>query len=322
MPIKTVGDDIDKYLDKVFGNFPSPTQADAECWQEKLGVPVSLEDVDLIYTLQAIASEDQSLFPETVDGSSHRIKTRLFLGAIEDMRAEMDNRLRGAVADLMAKGVPDYEAVRKTLLRTLSAADLRRQVIGAGGAYCRQKTLKRVRTRRYFVGNETGKSSQIASLPYMIFLFVYPICIIFASHVNIFSNEGLEVRAVFGGCALLAGIGASYFTSCPIPNESLLSDFSRFLSKPPLPNATAFQRLRRFMFKLNYTPPPLSIISPSFIWIPIVTFAVACLCTTHFRNDFLFLLYCALTGGYLGKGIWCRVRSHNGGRAISWLPPG
>jgi len=306
---KSTGDEISKYLDKVFGDFPTPGEVEADQWQEKLGVEVTLDDLDLIYTLQATEEEDTISSGYVTYGNNPRMKTQFFLDAVRDMRVEMSQQLRKSVGDLEAEGSSAFTAIKKTMARAIQADSLREKVIESGIRYCRQKTLEQVTSIDHFALQDKPKYDlsdllkdirQLLS-PMMVWLIIIfePAFRNYPFHTFVFS--------LFG--AFLLGLGASSFYRTVILKQELLARAKPFLTRRPKPQATALQRLRFSLFRFSNTPVPLSLGS-NFVHatVPFLILGV-CLHSTQWHLDSLTLALSMLCGLSVGKRMWCRIRA-------------
>jgi len=306
---KSSGDEIDKYLDKVFGGFPTPGEVDAEKWQERLGVEVSLDDLDLIYTLQATEEEDIAFSHETPPTTKSRMETRLFLDAIRDMRVEMERRLRTAAAEIEAQGSADFVAIQKTMARTTDANDLRDKVIASAAHYCRQKTLENVPNIDFFdsnVGKKIGSTTLWQLFQVFGRSFLFGPIIILEQELHLYLQHTL---LDYVAIAFVLGIGISFGFSSTVANALLLSNAKSFFAKSPLPHVTVKQRFRFFWFKLWKSPFPQSQFSAvSCIYLAAMTFGFA-LHTTHYHLDIATVWIGVISGMYFGKRLWRRIRT-------------
>lgn len=305
IPRKSTGDEIDKYLDKVFGGFPTPGEVETDQWQEKLGLSVSLDELDLIYTLQATEEENIVSSPYEIHASDPRMKTLLFLAAVRDMRVEMEQQLRQYTWEIQTPTGGEAVAIQKTMERAMDADILRIKVMDSAAQYCRQMTLRNVpplvpAKAKSWIHDQWDRLLQyywpsIGAVTLLEERDAHK----FLSHIFIYVFAGL----------FLSGLYDSYFAIPAIPTEQLLRAAKSLLSKPALPDATFVQRFRFLLFKLNYTPSPLSILlNFSCATAPFFVLGLY-LHTTALHLDFLLLLMVTFWSRSLGQRFWSFIRS-------------
>ena len=291
---------IEKYLEGVYGRFDGNAEAAAKRFEGVLGIPVHTEDVDLIFTCEALAAEQSEFESKVHVGSGYRIRTQGFRDAIAQMRVDTEKELRSEVVEWETAGFSHAEAVRQTLVQAGDPRKLRRRVVKAGNCWCKEQTIDIIVRKN---------SRQVRTGVYAVFiLFMAAVIFMAMSHVVLHNSL---VMPVFGVCAFLVAAVDSYADPIRRLKSSLLSALAELVTRKPFINATSKQQFRFSSFKQRSYPEVRPLLSAGFLGFFAAALVLGYLYETrpaaYGVYVGLFCLTCSRAGAYFGQGLWNHI---------------
>jgi len=293
-PERTEVDRIEAYLDRAFVPFKFDSIKAAAIFQTQLGIPVSPEDVDLIYTCEALAAETWTNDKKKPAGSCFRYNTQGFRDVVGEMRLDTQRELNEAVRKLEAGGYSHEEAVKQTLKRTVDPLTLRKEAIQVGYTTCMERSGPLIKREHARI---------VRFLVFSAFLLSFSALIYWASEDILNKYRGIGMS--FYICILfLSVVGYTYSRPVRQLSTPLQASIDSFVTRKHFSKASLMQRIRWAVFKERYP----SSSTPLLSWVLSLLLAVVTM-VSMLATAFHFLGGLAAIFGYwsvssMGQKIW------------------